>query len=138
MNKFIGFPYPIIDNPRGYFFKQHDLEQIKADMLILLLTYPGSRIMLPDFGTPLDDLIFDPNDATLASKARAMIINSIKLWEPRVAIDQIEVTTTADDLNAQDDLSEAGAILMIKIAFIDPQDIQNVQELRLEVPLQTT
>jgi uncharacterized protein len=139
VDKFIGFPYPILDNPKGYFYKQHDLNQIKADMLILLLTYPNERIMLPTFGTPLDDLLFDPNDATLAAKARAMIINSITNWEPRIAVNQITVLTSADvaDLNSQDNLTELGAILEIRISFVDPQNIQNVQDLVLEVPLQT-
>ena len=40
-----------------------------------------------------------------------------------------------DDLNNYDDLTELEHILFIKIDFIDPQNISEVQELILEVPL---
>jgi len=137
MPKFVGAPYPIIKSPRGYFGSQSDIDQIKSDMLILLLTNPGERVMLPSFGTPLRELYFEPNDPTLRQRARAMIITAIELWEPRVSIEQIEVLAKADDnsLNAFDDKTEAGAVLMIRIMFKDPQDISSVHELKLEVPL---
>ena len=80
-----GFAYPIIKGPKGFFGIQSGINQIKSDLLILLLTSPGERVMLPTFGTPLKDLIFEPGDASLVSRARQMIINSITQWEPRIA-----------------------------------------------------
>ena len=107
------------------------------DLLILLLTSPGERIFLPDFGTPLKDLIFDPNDSTIADRAKTMISNSISQWEPRIIVDQINVTTTVDRsiLSPYDDLSQSGAILTIQIAFRSDDNIAEVQSLVLEVPL---
>src|ERR1019366_4698383 len=94
MENWKGYPYPIVKNPRGFFAASAGVEQIKADLLILLLTSPGERVMLPTFVTPLKDLIFDPNDATLVQKARDMVIASIAKWEPRITVDQINVTST--------------------------------------------
>ena len=93
--------------------------------------------MQPAFGTPLRTLLFEPNDATTALAAKNMIINSIKRWEPRIAIQNIEVSTIVDktSLNPTDDLSEIDHILFIRIIFVDPQNIKSVQELTLEVPL---
>ena len=135
--KFLGAPYPITRHPRGYFRRQGGIEQIKSDLLILLLTNPGERVMLPEYGTGLRDLLFDPNDNVLQQRARELIVNAINTWEPRIAVDQVDVLTSVDDssLNVFDDKNEAGAILMIRILFKDPQDIATVQELRLEVPL---
>ncbi len=137
MEKFKGYPYPIVKNPRGFFAHSSGVEQIKADMLILLLTTPGERVMLPDFGTPLKDLIFDPNDATLTNRARQMIIDSITRWEPRIAVDQIHVTSTVPKsyLSPDDNLTELNAILTITIQFRDPENITEAQELVLDVPL---
>lgn len=139
MAKFVGFPYPVTPNPRGFFFAQSDIDQIKSDMLILLLTNPGERVMLPNFGTPLRDLIFEPNDASLILRATQMIANSLQAFEPRVSISQINVTTNVDTtiLDRNDDLTEQNHILQIQILFIDPNNIQEVQDLTLEVPLQT-
>ena len=93
--------------------------------------------MTPNFGTPLRRLLFEPNDLSLQIAAKNMIIDSISTWEPRIAIQQVQVMSSIDrdDLNNYDDLTELEHILYIKIEFIDPQNISEVQELVLEVPL---
>lgn len=135
--RFIGCQYPLIKTPRGIMAQKTDVDQIKADMLQLLLTNPGERVMLPDFGTPLKKLIFEPNDAILEMDAKNMIAASIARWEPRVEIKNIIVSSIGGDasLNDYDDLTEVDHILSIKIHFFDPLDITEVQELRLEVPI---
>jgi phage baseplate assembly protein W len=140
MRKFLGAPYPIEKNPNGFLYSQSGINQIKADMLILLLTNPGERVMNPAYGTPLKKLIFEPNDEVLKQKARNIIFNSISRWEPRVVINQVEVLTNIENssLNSNDDLTEKSHILFVRILFIDPQNIQQVQELALEIPLAGT
>lgn len=136
--KFLGAPYPLEATPKGYLPTIHGLETMKADLLQLLLTYPGERVMLPGFGTALRDLVFEPNDLILEDRAREMIIDSIKRWEPRITVDAIEVTSKVDaDFLADDDnYSEQEKVLGIRIMFKDPQNITKVDELVLEVPLQ--
>lgn len=137
MDRFLGFPYPVTKNSKGYFYSQSDINQIKSDMLILLLTSPGERVMNPRYGTPLKELFFEPNDPRVASEAKKMIVRSLKSWEPRVAIKNVEVSSKAEanTLNDLDDKSELQHILFIRIQFVDPTEIQSVQELTLEVPL---
>lgn len=137
MNNFLGIPYPVVKNPKGFFHSQFGVDQIKSDLLVLLLTNPGERVMNPAFGTPLRKLLFEPNDTIVRDAAKTMIANSIKQWEPRVAIQQIDVASSVDEtsLNSSDDKSEKEHILFIRILFIDPQNIKEVQELTLEVPL---
>jgi phage baseplate assembly protein W len=137
LERFLGAPYPITKDVRGLLHTQATLEQIKSDLLILLLTNPGERVMLPDFGTPLRELVFEPNDDALQEKAREMIIKSIRTWEPRITVDQISVSNSIDpdSLNPQDNRDEIGGILFIQIAFFDPENIKDVQQLTLEFPL---
>ncbi len=137
MANFLGLPYPTTKNPQGYWYSQSGIDQIKSDMLTLLLTNPGERVMLPNFGTPLRQILFDQNDGATARKARQMIINSLRQWEPRVAITQVEVSSQVDrnSLNASDNLTQEEHILFIRILFVDPQNIKEVQELVLNVPL---
>ena len=136
-NKFLGAPYPIVSTARGLLATQRGVDQIKADLLQLLLTNPGERVMLPGFGTPLREIIFEPNDATSSEQVRDMIINSIRTWEPRITIEQIDVSTQADQesLHEDDSLEDIGHIMIIRILFFDPENISEVQELKLEVPL---
>jgi phage baseplate assembly protein W len=137
MRTFMGVPYPIRKNPLGFLCTQSGVDQIKSDMLVLLLTNPGERVMNPDFGTPLKTLFFEQNDDILQIQAKNMIINSIKSWEPRIAIQNIEVTSRAEltSLNKLDNLDEYENILFIRIIFVDPQNIKEIQQLTLEVPL---
>jgi len=133
--KFFGCPYPITKNPRGLLATQNGIQQIKSDLLVLLLTNPGERVMLPGFGTPLRRLMFEQNDETVIMMARQMVIDSIKTWEPRVTVQQLHVGfADDDDLHPHEEGSKEH-ILSIKIDFVDPENIREVQNLILEVPL---
>lgn len=135
--KYPGVPYPITKNPKGFFYIQDGVNQIKSDMLILLMTNPGERVMLPTYGTPLRKLVFEPNDPKLILDTKAMIARSLKQWEPRVAITQIEVKNGLDKYskNIEENGTESDAVLLIRILFIDRAKIDTVNELKLEVPL---
>lgn len=93
--------------------------------------------MLPEFGTPLRKLIFEPNDPSLVVQARKMIQDSLAAWEPRVIISQVTVTdnTGSLTLNRRDNGTETDHILGIQIQFYDPQDISQVDQLTLELPI---
>ncbi|MEI8270459.1 MAG: GPW/gp25 family protein [bacterium] len=136
---FLGIPYPVRKNTQGFLYSQYGIDQIKSDVLVLLLTNPGERVMEPTFGTPLRKLLFEPNDATIQIQAKKMISDSIERWEPRIAVQQIDVSTIDEkSLNINDNKLEKDHILFIRILFIDPQNIKEVQELTLEVPLSGT
>ena len=56
----IGIAFPLDENNM---FKgtENVRDQIKSNLLNLLLTYPGERINLPTFGIGLKKLLFEPN-----------------------------------------------------------------------------
>lgn len=138
--KFLGAPYPIVKHPRGFLRTQEGINQVKSDLLCLLLTEPGERVMLPEFGTPLKQFFFEPNDGELTERVREAISNSIRSWEPRIAVTNIKVTTQNNEditksLNENDPGEDVGHILLITIQFTDFDNVQEVQELKLEIPL---
>lgn len=138
--KFFGAPYPIVRHPRGFLRTQEGINQVKSDLLCLLLTEPGERVMLPEFGTPLKRFFFEPNDGELTERVREAISNSIRSWEPRIAVTNIKVATQNDEditknLNENDPGQDIGHILLITIKFTDFDNVQEVQELKLEIPL---
>lgn len=135
--RFIGCQYPLVKTTRGIMAQKSRVDQIKADLLQLLLTNPGERVMLPAYGTPLRKLMFEPNDPSLEIEAKRMIIDSISRWEKRIELSSVSVTSNVDvfDLNPLDTREQSDHILMIKILFFDPVNINEVQELQLEVPI---
>lgn len=136
-DKFLGLQYPLVKTPRGLLAQKKGVDQIKADLLQLLLTNPGERVMLPEYGTPLRELFFEPNDIVLKNKTKAMIAESITKWEPRVALQNVIVSTSIDPdgLHPDDPKDDIEHILSIKIEFFDPENITEIQELKLEVPI---
>lgn len=134
--RFLGCQYPLVKTARGILAQKSGVAQIKADLLQLLLTTPGERVMLPEFGVPLRRLIFEPNDPTLAIEARNMIASAIEKWEKRIDVQGIQVSAIADEaLNKEDTKDEKEHILSVRIMFYDPIDISEIQELVLEVPI---
>jgi len=133
---FSGFPYPIQKTSQGLLSSLKGIDKIKANLICILLTNPGERCMLPDFGTPLREVLFDQNDEILAEKVKQMIITSIKKWEPRIVINGIDISSNYEDEEFEENNSSEN-VLYIKLMFSDPENISEIQELRLELPLST-
>jgi phage baseplate assembly protein W len=137
LRDFKGIPYPITKNPKGFFYIENNVDLIKADLLILLLTNPRERVMLPEYGTPLRRLFFDPSDPIIVRKAKDMIALSLQTWEPRVAIENIYIQAKLDSSSANELEEDKNnqQVLLIRITFFDRMEITKINELKLEIPL---
>ena len=126
--RFLGLQYPLVKTAKGIFAQKSSIDQIRCDLLQLLLTNPKERVMMPDYGIPLRKYIFEQLDTSLLIELRQAIIDAIQLWEPRVEIKEVTVTQG-------DDNNDDGNSVYISIDFYDPGDISKVENLVLEVPL---
>lgn len=137
IQSFKGVPYPITKTPKGFFYIQYGVDQIKSDLIVLLLTNPRERVMLPNYGTPLRKIFFNPNDPVTVRETREMIALSIQTWEPRVAIENIYIQSglDRDSANPLDEDPTNQNVLLIRITFFDRLEITKIQELKLEIPL---
>ena len=131
-----GFQFPVTSNPLGYFYSQKGVNNIKGDLIQLLMTNPGDRVMLPLYGTPLRKYIFEQNIDSVRGAIRNDIANAIATWEPRITVKSIDVSvlTQKDPITLQT-LSDDHGIL-VKINYINPERIDAVQELVLAVPFE--
>ena len=64
---------------------------------MILLTPKGQRVMRPEFGSRLHDLIFAPNNATTAGLAAYYVEEALGMWEPRIRLQS--VNANPDPLN---------------------------------------
>lgn len=61
-----------------------------AQSVIDILTTPiGTRVMLPEYGSNLPDLVDNPSDPVLAIKIIIASAGALARWEPRIRIDRI-------------------------------------------------
>ena len=56
----------------------------------VLSTRPGERFFLPEFGSRLPELVFQPNDVVFRALARQYIVDAVRRWEKRVVIEGVE------------------------------------------------
>ena len=73
-----------------------DEEDIDSSLHILLSTRLGERVMLPDYGCNLDELIFNPLTTTLKTYVKDLIKTAILYHEPRIDIDSIDIVETSE------------------------------------------
>lgn len=85
-NYYYGFNPPFIGGPQNVMSKQVDERLIKNDILQLLLTSRGERVMRPDFGTDIRSMVFEALDSTALDILRDNITDAITTYEPRVDI----------------------------------------------------
>ncbi|WP_303924284.1 GPW/gp25 family protein [Draconibacterium sediminis] len=73
-------------------------EDIKSSLEILLSTRLGERIMVPDYGCNLDELLFKPLNLTLKTYVIDLIKRAILYHEPRIDVNKIAI----DPINEQE------------------------------------
>ena len=81
----------------------NDLITIKNENAIarsvrnLVLTSPGDKPFQPTIGSRVYDLLFENMDELTASAIRSEIENTINNYEPRVELENVEVTPNYDE-----------------------------------------
>jgi len=91
----IGFPFEL--GPHGVALAAHE-ESIAQSIWIILGTAPGERLMRPDFGCGIHNLLFSVNNATTAGLAEFEVRHALLMWEPRINVKNVRVTTERERL----------------------------------------
>ena len=71
-----------------------DEADIKSSLEILLSTRLGERVMVPDYGCNLDELLFKPLTLTLKIFVIDLIKTAILYYEPRIDLNKIDIDPT--------------------------------------------
>ena len=98
-NRWFGFNPPFLGGAQNVMSPQQDERLIKNDILQILLTIPGERVMRPDFGTPLRAYPFELLDSPAELDTLSETIKSqITKYEERVIVNSVTVVpSTLDD-----------------------------------------
>jgi phage baseplate assembly protein W len=83
-----GAIFPVRSGDKGLFKEATDVELIEGNILQILGTRKGERVMLPLFGSKLLDFIHEPLHDVTVPLIRFDLIEAIKMWEPRVVLDK--------------------------------------------------
>jgi phage baseplate assembly protein W len=88
-----GINFPFRDSRRGDFLELTQLEaqQVKSDLIHLLLTRKGSRYYLPEFGTRLYEFLFEPFDGLTFDAIQSDIRDAVQQFMPNLLLNQITI-----------------------------------------------
>ena len=83
----VGWQYPVeLDADKQHFALAEYEESVRQSILIILNTAKGERVMRPDFGCDIHELVFAPNNAATRSLAESHVEEALLLWEPRIKV----------------------------------------------------
>ena len=88
----VGITLPIQRGDDGYFrqsFKTFD--QVRSNLKNLLLTKRGERLLQPDFGSGLHDLLFNPATEKFEEDLETTINDAVAKWLPYVIVEDINI-----------------------------------------------
>jgi len=72
-------------------------EDIHQSLQILLSTRLGERVLQPEFGCDLTDILFEEIDQGLVNTLTSLISDAILVFEPRISLDNLDVSESADE-----------------------------------------
>lgn len=102
---------------------KYDVEAVKQSVLNILLTNRGERPFAPDFGGDLRSFLFENFDTVTTAAIRAKIITTLRNYEPRVEVLDLEV----------EDLSYRNALqVRLEIRIKAPENITTTVEFIVE------
>lgn len=92
----IGVGFPIaLDEHNALSFAQYE-ESVRQAIWLILGTAKGERMMRPDFGSGIYDLVFEMRTAATAGRIAQTVKTDLLRWEPRIDVRTVEVTPQSD------------------------------------------
>ena len=85
-----GFP-PEFSKGRNEVIMTSNEEDIQKSLQILLTTQLGERVMLPEYGCNLEELLFEKLNRTLITYVTDLIRTAILYHEPRIDVLKIDI-----------------------------------------------
>jgi phage baseplate assembly protein W len=104
-----GINFPFRDSYDGRYLDLSDTpdEEIRTDLIHLLLTRKGTRYFLPDFGTRLYEYIFEPLDGPTFAQLESEIRETVRIYIPNLKITSIQVydASTEEESESRTEIS---------------------------------
>lgn len=92
-----GFYWPLQVDHTGSIRMTDGAPDIDRSMAVILATAPGERVMRPQFGCKIWDLLFEPITANLLGLMAQVVREALAQWEPRVEIEDVRPTPDEND-----------------------------------------
>lgn len=86
-----GWGFPVKPDSQGKFEMARYEDSVRQSVWIILGTAKGERVMRPDFGCGIYDLVFEINDDSTAGRITEAIREALLAFEPRIDVKDVQV-----------------------------------------------
>ncbi|MBC6608771.1 GPW/gp25 family protein [Hymenobacter sp. BT188] len=90
-----SFPPTFTPQERGVKMLEQEAD-IASSLEILLSTTLGERVMLPEFGCNLEELVFESLDTTTKTLMTDKIESAILYYEPRIKLEEVRLDSSRE------------------------------------------
>lgn len=94
-----GWKFPLQVTPSGSIATSSEEQKIEESILLVLSTAPGERLMLPDFGCGIHDLVFSPNNSSTVTTVVDLVRRALTKYEPRIDVIDVTAETSTEQRN---------------------------------------
>ncbi|HEX7313598.1 MAG TPA: GPW/gp25 family protein [Pyrinomonadaceae bacterium] len=91
-----GWQFPVALDDKGALAVAEYEESVRQSIWVILGTAKGERVMRPDFGCGIYDMVFGVNSSTAASEAAEEVRDALVSFEPRIDVLGVEVSPGGD------------------------------------------
>jgi len=103
----VGWKFPLQVTPGGRIALARYEQRIEESIYLILSTAKGERVMLPDFGCGIHELVFAPNNSMTLSLVVQNAREALVRYEPRIDVLDVAAETTPEQRN----------LLLIRISY---------------------
>jgi len=93
----VGWAYPVRTSLNGDIAMSQFEDDIREAILIILGTAKGERVMRPDFGCGIHDLVFAPINTATITLVQNSVREALTVYEPRIELMRVEVLSDRAD-----------------------------------------
>ena len=87
-----GWAFPAAISRTGSVRLVSGVDEVDAAIRMILSTVPGERVMRPDFGCAMWELLFAPLTAGTLGLVEQAVREALQRWEPRIAVESVLAT----------------------------------------------
>lgn len=92
-----GFTWPMGVDHRGGIRLSSGAADLDSSLRLVLITAPGERVMRPEFGCRIHDLVFEPVNANTLGLMAEAVREAVARWEPRVELESVDPIPDRND-----------------------------------------
>lgn len=102
-----GWRFPLQVTPNGRIAQSKYEQRIEESIILILSTARGERVMLPEFGCGIHDIVFAPNDARTIALVVHEVRRALVTYEARIDVLDVHAENT----------QEAPNLLLIRVNY---------------------